>query len=197
MLAPLQFPCVCYLSFEARQPPLLQASVQRYRNCKASYAFDFSWKWIGTLNWWLNECSVFSKLSLKVKFPVGQRVTGRPEHGGAGPLWALPAMFTGFPLAICCSTPIQYWAVPIPKEEMPFSSMALFAEYPSILLFVSKSQFLQQRRTGRSQGEIRWRLRRPQIQPLTETKKSSNTFSASGLQQGDTNCHNPGFHYFS
>lgn len=80
---------------------------------------------------------------------------------------------------------------------MLFFSVDPFAECSSILLFVSKSHFLQQWRTGRSQGEMRWRQGWPQIQSLTETKKSSNTRSASGLQQGDTNPHSPGFRYFS
>ena len=149
-----------------------------------SYAFDFNWKRIKTLIWWLNECSVFAKLSLRVKFPAGQRVIGRPERGGAGPMWALPAVFTDSPMAVCRSTPIWYRAVPIPKEEMPFFSLAFFAKYPSILLLVSKSQFLQQWRTGRSQGEIRWRLRWPQRRPSMETKKSSNTCTVPGLQAG-------------
>lgn len=150
----------------------------------ASYVFDFNWKWMKTLIWWLNECSDFAKLSLRVKIPTGQRVTGRSERGSAGPVSALPAVFTGSPVAVHCSTPIWYWAVPIPKEEMPFFSMALFAKYPSILLWAWKSQFLQQWRTGRSQGEIRWRLRWPQTQPLMETKKSSNTCTVPGLQAG-------------
>lgn len=149
----------------------------------ASYSFHFNWKWIKTLIWWLNECSVFPKFPLRVKFTAGQRVTGRPEHGSAGPVSALPAVFTGSPVAVHCSTPIRYWAVPIPKE-VPFFSMAVFAKYPFILLLVLKSQFLQQWRTGKSPREIRWRLTQPQIRPSMEIKKSSSTCPVPGLRAG-------------
>lgn len=109
----------------------------------ANYSFDFNWKWIKTLLWWLNECSVFPKLSLRVKFPAGQRVTGRSEHGGTGPVWAPPPLFTGSPVAVRCNSPIWYWDVPMPKEEMPFFSMAFFDKYPLVSIedfFISEEQ---------------------------------------------------------
>lgn len=62
--------------------------------------------------------------------------------------------------------------------------MAVFAKYPFILLLVLKSQFLQQWRTGKSPGEIRWRLTQPQIWPSMEIKKSSSTCPVPGLWAG-------------
>lgn len=162
-----------------------------------SYASDFNWKWTKTLIWRLYERSAFAKLSLRVKFPAGERVTGRPKCGGTGSVSALPAVVTGSPVATGNSSSLQYWDVPSPKE-MPLSSVAPFSHYPSTLLLVLKSQFLQHWRSAWAKDGLDGDWDDPKYSHWQKQREGAIHTLCLDYKQGDTKWHRfLGCHYFS
>lgn len=115
---------------------------------------------------------------------AGQRVTGRSECGSAGPTPALLQRLR----AVCGDIPVWHCAVPISKVEMPlFPPHGSLLWAPTYPLDSLKVPLLQQWRRGRSQGEIRWRLRQPQNTSIDGNKEKLQHMLLCLYKQDDTN----------